>query len=383
MSTNVSVDAKAKTAKELRKLRARRMVRRMVLGVGVPTLLASIYFGLIAAPRYESVTTFTIQSADTPAAATALQTLFSNVSGNATRDVLLSVEYIESRDMLRHLIEEHEFREHYTQERGLDYLHRLSPDADFEDTYDYYLDRVTVEHDSTSDVLTLRVQAFDAATSRRLGAAILAATEQRVNALSEAARQDRIAQSESEVERAEQRLSAARQALREAQSEHGDLNPAASAQAILEVRSRLEGELAIARAERSTVMATMPRNSPEVVAARRHVSALEREIESHSGRLAGADGQGIQDELSEFEPIVIEKEFAQRAYESALASLELARVDASRRHRYLVRISGPNEPSQARYPRFWYSMLTVLLLSFLLLGVGTLIVASIREHANV
>jgi len=225
------------------------------------------------------------------------------------------------------------------------------------------------------------VQAFDAATSQRLGAAILAATEERVNTLSEAARQDRIAQSESEVERAEQRLARARQALREAQSEHGDLSPTASAEAILEVRSRIEGELAIARADRSTVAATMPRNSPEAVAARRRVAALEQQIDEHTARLAGSEG--IQDELSEFEPILIEKEFAQRAYGSALASLELARVDASRRHRYLVRISGPSEPSRARYPRFWYSMLTVLLLSFLILGVGTLLIASIREHANV
>lgn len=381
MSTNVSVDAKAKTAKELRKLRGRRMIRRVLFGVGLPTLVAAIYFGLIAAPRYESVTTFTIQSADTPVAASALQTLFSNVSGNATRDVLLSIEYIESRDMLEHLIEEHRFQEHYSQSDGPDFISRLSPDADFEDTYEYYLDRVTIEHDSTSDVLTLRVQAFDAETSQRLGAAILEATEQRVNSLSEAARQDRIAQSEAELERAEQRLAAARQALREAQSEHGDLNPAASAEAILEVRSRIEGELAIARANRSTVAATMPRNSPEAVAARRRVVALEQQIDEQSARLAGTEG--IQDELSEFEPIVIEKEFAQRAYESALASLELARVDASRRHRYLVRISGPSEPSQARYPRFWYSILTALLLSIALLGIGTLLIASIREHANV
>lgn len=66
-----------------------------------------------------------------------------------------------------------------------------------------------------------------------------------------------------------------------------------------------------------------------------------------------------------------------------MASLEVARVDASRQHRYLVRISGPSQPERSAFPRFWYTVLSVLVLSFALLGVGTLLVASIREHANV
>ncbi|MCB1234312.1 MAG: hypothetical protein KDM91_04500, partial [Verrucomicrobiae bacterium] len=52
-----------------------------------------------------------------------------------------------------------------------------------------------------------------------------------------------------------------------------------------------------------------------------------------------------------------EKEFAQRAYESALASLELARVDADRQHRYLVTIAQPSSPDSATYPVVWRSVL--------------------------
>lgn len=382
MSINVPTEAKARTAKEIRKLRARRLVTRMAIGVGLPLIIGAIYYGVIMTPRYESVSTFTIQSSNNSMGASALQMLVATVPGSATRDVLVAIEYIQSRDMLAHLISEHGFVEHYATSDA-DLTSRLPADADFEDTYDYYLDHITVEHDSTSDVLTLRVEAFDAVTAERLGRAILEAAENRVNAMSEASRQDRIRLADSELERAEHRLGAARQALREMQAEHGDLNPMASAEAILEVRSRLEGELAIARAELSTLTATMPRNAPEVVAGRRRVSALRAQIEEQSARLAGGNNDGISAELARFEPLVIEKEFAQRAYESALASLELARVDAARRHRYVVRIAGPSRPSHARYPRFWYSMLTVLLLSFAVLGIGTLIIASIREHANV
>ena len=382
MSTSVPSDTRAKTAKQLRRLRARRLALRLALGVGVPTLLAALYFGAIVTPRYESVTSFTIQSADGGAPASALQMLISNVPGTSGRDVMLVQEYIRSRDMVRHLVENHGYVAHYSSDEA-DLISRLDADASFEEVYGYYLDHVHVEHDTASGVLTLQVQAFSRDKAFELGQAILAHSESMVNALSASAREDRIALSQQELRRAEERLTKARGALRELQSERGDFNPVASAEAVLQVRSRLEAELAIARAELSTVTATMPRTSPEVVAARRRVSALQQQIDQQSSRLVGDGDESLNADLAQFEPLVIEKEFAQRAYESALTSMELARVDASRQHRYLVRIAGPSRPDDSSHPRFWYAVLTVLVLSFALLGVGTLLLASIREHANV
>lgn len=382
MTTSVPSDTRAATAKQLRRLRARRLALRLSLGVGLPTLLAAVYYGLLVQPQYESVTSFTIQSADGAGPGNALQLLVASVPGTAGRDVMLVREYIESRDMLALLIRDHGWVEHYA-DPNVDWFSRLAADAPFEDRYEYYLDHIDVEHNSESGVLTLSVRAFSPEKAQQFGQAILDASEHMVNELSERARRDRIELSQAEVRRAEERLSKARQELRQLQAERGDLDPARSAASLLEVRSRLEGELAIARAELSTLSATLQPDAPQLVEQRRRVAALQRQIDEQSRRLSSAEGDNIGDAIASFEPVVIEKEFAQRAYESALTSLELARVDAARQHRYLVRIAGPSEPDDPAYPRFWYSVLTVLALSFALLGIGTLLVASIREHANV
>src|SRR5690606_26913752 len=100
MTTSVPSDTRAATAKQLRRLRARRLGLRLLLGVGVPTLLASIYYGALVQPQYESVTSFTIQSADGAGPGNALQLLVAAVPGTASRDVMLVREYVESRDML-------------------------------------------------------------------------------------------------------------------------------------------------------------------------------------------------------------------------------------------------------------------------------------------
>ncbi len=382
MSTTVPSDTRAATAKQLRRIRARKLMVRMLVGVGLPTALAAVYYGWLVQPQYESVTAFTIQSADGGGGTSALQLLVAVVPGSATRDVMLVQEYAESRDMLQILIRDHRWVEHYSKP-SVDYLSRLDHDATFEEQYDYYIDHITLEHDSHSGVLTLKVRAFSRQKAHELGQAILDASEHMVNDLNDRARRDRIELARREVGRAERRLSTARQALREAQAEQGELDPRSSAAAVLEIRSHLEGELAVARAELTTLSATLQRDAPALVEQRHRVAALQRQIDEQNQRLSGGDGEGINNVIATFEPIVIEKEFAERAYSSAMTSLELARVDASRQHRYLVRIAGPSRPDDPAYPRFWYSMLTVIVLSFFLLGIGTLLIASVREHANV
>jgi len=374
--------SKVSTAAALRKKRARRLALRLVLGVGLPTLIAGIYFGLVATPQYQSVSTFTIQSADTQSAPT-LELLVATVPGSgATRDVLLVQSYVQSRDMLRQLMEEHGFVEHYSSE-DVDWWSRLPADAPFEDIYDYYDDKVIAEYDSLSSVVTVRVRAFSAAKARELAEAILASSEQMVNRMMEQARTDRIELSLEEVRRAEERLGAARARLLEIQGERAEIDPRASAEAVIGVRSGLEGELAAARAELTTLRATLQPGTPQLVAAQQRVASLARQVEDQTRRLAASDRpDGLSADIAAFEPAMAEKEFAEHAYVSALKSLELSRLEASRQHRYLVMIARPSEPDEATHPRVWIAVLTVFVLSFALLGIGTLLLASVREHAN-
>jgi capsular polysaccharide transport system permease protein len=80
---------------------------------------------------------------------------------------------------------------------------------------------------------------------------------------------------------------------------------------------------------------------------------------------------------------MLEKEFAQSAYQSALTSLELARADASRQHRYLARIAEPSIPDEATFPRRGLGILTVFVLSVVFMSIASLVTAAVREHARI
>ena len=92
---------------------------------------------------------------------------------------------------------------------------------------------------------------------------------------------------------------------------------------------------------------------------------------------------GIAESMGAFEAAAAEKEFAEKAYASAWAAVELARSDASRQHRYLVEIAEPSKPDESTYPRRAMAVLTVFLVSLVCMGIGTLLVAAVREHARV
>lgn len=368
-------------ARELRRARARRLGARLGVFVLLPTLAASAYYGLVATDQFESYSMFTIHSAETRPAM-ALESLLTVTSGGAGRDALAVRDYVLSRDMLARLDKEHGFIAHY-RDAKVDWLSRLPADASFEDVYEYFEHKVYADYDTTSGTVTLRVRAFSADKANELARAVLSYSEEMVNKLSERERKDRTQYAEDEVKKAEERLTKARKELLAVQQKHGEFNPVETAGAALTVRTTLEGEVAKARAELMELRSYMNADAPQVKAAQERVNSLSAQVAQESRRLVDPKRSGgLSTSLADFEAVMTEKEFAQKAYESALTALELARSDAARQHRYLATIASPSKPDESTYPRRIRGVLTVFVVSFLLMGIGILVSAAVREHAK-
>lgn len=370
-------------AQALRKARARRLVRRVALFVVLPTLLAAGYYGFWASPQFESYAAFTVQSSEmrpTLGMDGLLASLAPGTGGG--HDALAVRDYVLSRDMLGKLDKEQSFIAHYKDTRH-DLLSRLSADASFEDAYEYFGRKIAVDYDQISGAITIRVRAFSAKQAHAVSQGILAYSEEMVNKLSERERRDRTSYAEAQVKKAEQRLVAARQEIVTLQQKHGDFNPLQTATATMAVRTQLEGELAKARAEMMQLKSFMKEDSPQVLAANEKVKSLSAQVSGESRRLVdpGKAG-GLTGSFAAFEGAMVEKEFAQKSYESAMATLEMARADADRQHRYVAVIASPSQPDEATYPHRLRSILAAFILSFLVWGIGTMMLATVREHAR-
>jgi len=145
----------AEIARATRRERARKLTRNLAFWVGLPTLVAAIYFGFIARNEYESVSTL----------------VFNGSSEVVDRDATILREYAMSRDMLRALDKSVSFSERYQQ--GGDLVSRLAPNAGSETRYAFFRRHVDAQYDSHSRVFTLRVRAFSGGRAQEFSRQIL------------------------------------------------------------------------------------------------------------------------------------------------------------------------------------------------------------------
>ncbi|MEZ4367142.1 MAG: hypothetical protein R2939_12790 [Kofleriaceae bacterium] len=140
------------SAIELRRRRRRTLIRRFAIFVGVPTLLAVVYYGLLAAPRYDATMTLAVESNEGRAAA---EGRGKDSNAGNQRDARLLREHLRSRAALAVLDDGDAFRRHYA---GGDFLARLADDAGADSRHAYFRKQVTAASEAGSNLVDVRVR---------------------------------------------------------------------------------------------------------------------------------------------------------------------------------------------------------------------------------
>jgi capsular polysaccharide transport system permease protein len=354
--------------------------KRFLLFVGLPTLLAALYFSFWATDMYVSEARFSIRGPES-GGATDLLALFGQGGSSTAADAYVVQDYIRSMGLLSVLNEQLHLRRHY-QSGDADIISRLAADATAEEFLDYYRKVAKVAFDPATGILTLRTRAYTAEMARDLSRVILEQGEQLVNRLRDRALQDTLALARTELTTAEQRVTEARDALKGFRQKNNLLNPEAVAGAVLSLVAELEGEAAKARAQLAEVRSYMREDSAQVVALKARIDALEGQIGAEKSRLTGSERRVLNDVVADFERLTVEREFAEKQYISALASLETARIRAEGKSRYLVAFAPPTLPEESIWPRRLPFTGLVFACSALVFGIVSLVIAAIREHAG-
>ncbi len=126
-------------------------------------------------------------------------------------------------------------------------------------------------------------------------------------------------------------------------------------------------------------MKSSPQN-PQVLSLRLRIAALEDQITKERLHLAGSDSS-MAPRIAEYEKLILQREFAERTFVSALNSLETARVDAQRQRVYLERISSPAMPDYAAYPYRLTFIVATFLLSGMVYRIARALVLDTLAHA--
>ena len=136
--------------------------RMILLVIGLPMLIASTYFLLVATPQYQSEARFLVRTrSGGPTASSALGSLLTSAGfTSSNEDALAIVDFIKSRDALDGVQRTLNLVEIWRRPEA-DLVARLwDSDPPAERLLKYYKRMVNVSHDSSSGTVTLSVRAF-------------------------------------------------------------------------------------------------------------------------------------------------------------------------------------------------------------------------------
>ena len=356
-------------------------LRAYALAVLGPTLILAVYFGLVASDRYVSQARLVVEGDDAlPISALALGFLGAGQS-EAAIDAELVKSFIHSPAMLAKLEDDLALRAHYSQ-ATVDRFSRLAAEASQEDFLDYYLKHVGVQIEEKAPIFELEVQAFDPVFARDLAEAITRHSEAFINDVGQSLAREQVEFVHGEVEKANDRLRLETRQLVDLQNQNRMLDPVIEAQAIGQIIAGLQQELARLRAEMKLLQSYLSPTAAEVVAMRKKIAAVEEQIEQERAKQvrAGGEDSALNDLVLAFKENELTAQVALDVYQGSLKSLEAAKLEASRKVKFLVRISPPTLPEESTRPRRLYNVATAFVLFNLLFWIGGLLLASIRDH---
>lgn len=354
-----------------------RSVLRYVL---LPFILVAIYQLFFAARIYESESRFVVrQIGDDLGMDSVGLTLLGTSGSSLQEDAILLREYLNSPNLLETLQAQIDLRQHYSK-FGRDFFRYFPENASKELFLKTFRKRVQVDILPEGGVIRLVVQAYDAETAEKLAKLITSEGEQFVNRVSEDLANEQINFVKREVQRAEDHLRKVRQELAKFQNEHAILDPERESEIAISLVASLQSQLVDAKAERIRLQSSLAGTAPEIIEKNQMIEALEQQILEEKSKLTGSKGGTLNQLLRQFSELKLNSEFALEAYKAAFASLETARLEASRKLKHFVTLSAIGLPEEPAHPKLLYSLLSSFLVILLIFGVFNLVRATILDH---
>nr|WP_254682800.1 sugar transporter [Ruegeria sp. PR1b] len=358
-----------------------------VICVLLPLVLVVYYLWAIAEDQYVSTSGFVVRSQDATAASEALGGLAQLVGDGTASDSDVLYAFIQSQEIVEVVEREVGLRAHFSAHWPGDWAFALWPDATLEDLTDYWQRILGISYESGSGLMEVEASAYDPETAQAITRAIIAASQDRINALNEQARDDAMRYARADLDDAVAQLKAAREALTQFRTRTRILDPQADIQGRMGVMHNLQQQLAEALVEYDLLRGSLNSDDPRLKTAEKTIDVIRERIDIERQTFAsdntetGGLGENYPSLISEYERLTVDQQYAEQVYRASLATLEVARDEATRQSRYLATYIKPTLPESSQYPDRPVMAGIAGLLLLLVWSIFVLVYYSIRDRS--
>lgn len=327
--------------------------------VMLPTSGAVYYLFAIANDQYSSRVSFSIRSEEFQNPLDALGSL-GQISTGTSSDAGILNEYIRSQKLIEDISQSLDLGQLYSKPE-FDPVFAFDAEKPIEDLLKYWHWMTYVTYDAGSGLIDVEAFAFAPEDANLIATAIMQASSELVDELSNIAREDTTRHAAYELDLARDRLTEARVALENLRDQEQIIDPRADLEARMGVLTALQQQLAEATIEYDLLVGSTRSNDARIDTVNRRIEAIKDRIAQERGRIGQAneqsDNQAFASVVGSYETLLADREFAEQAYIAAAASYDTALAEARRKSRYIAAHVPPTLAESSQYPqRFLMSL---------------------------
>ncbi|WP_417262506.1 hypothetical protein [Celeribacter sp.] len=353
-----------------------------LLAVVLPLFVIAGYLYTRAADQYVSTIGFSVRAENAMPTSELVSSLI-GTSTNGAQDSDILYKYLRSRDLVSQINDEIDLKSLYRKPSG-DPIFTLGKNATIEDLTSYWSGMTRVSYDDNSGLIEAEIRSFSPEDSYLIARAVLDQATAKINELSEIARSDTIRFAKGDLDTATENLRAARQELTRFRVENRMVDPDADIQGQMGLLNSLQAQLAEEMISNDLIrLSTTRDNDPRLEQSNRRITIIRNRIEEERatlGSVSEANGPAYSQIVSEYEGLIVDREFAEQRYLAARANYDSAIAEAGRQSRYLAVY---NEPAPAETSTQPDRLLIFVLAALFLTGIwalSSLISYSIKDR---
>ena len=360
---------------------------RIFIFVLLPTLITALYVYVYATPRFVSEVHIVYRDTN---GSQATSSALSAIAGSVTSVDMVRVldTFVQSNAALNAVDAKLDLRSKFSSP-DIDWWNRLPKSASQQQFLNYYLKRVST-FQQTGGFLTVDVEAFSAKDAQDISAAIFAACDKMVAELYLKPRQDMVTFTKAEMTRRQNDLQSATDKVTDFREKHQDYDLSGTVTQLTSLVGGLQQQIAQSKAELASNLHYLGANAPTVIVLKTKIASLEAQVAAEQRRLASVPGASREDARQPYSQIMATyldltqaQEFAKTTYINAKAAYETAIFDLAKQPAYVVSFVPPTLPDRPTAPNGPRSILTTLIVTFILYAIVSLVLGTLREQSGI
>jgi len=350
--------------------------------VVAPSFLTGGYLWTTAVDQYGSKVGFSVRREDTSSALEVLSGLTS-LSGSSSSDTDILYEFLQNQKLVADMNRDLDLQKMWSAPED-DFVFKLKDNASIEELLAYWNRMVRISYGAGSGLIEVEALAFTAEEAHLISQTLFEKSSDMINELSDVARMDAIRYAREELDEALERLKQARATLTQFRNANQIVDPEIDIRTQAGLIGNLQNQQAEALIDFDLLQGSTSEKDPRLRQASRRLEVIENRISQERKKLgegeALGDGTGFADLLGDYERLVVDREFAEKSYVSALATYDSALAESRRKTRYLAAYLKPTLAETAAYPKRLTLFSVVSLFLFLIWSVVVLVAYSVRDR---